>query len=380
MAWLTVRSRCGRSQRGPYRPSLVIRAKPQWLLRRFTGTVSRRLALLALVTLTLVACGSPRDAARSSTPPGPTPVPWIRDVPISLALPTPTPTVIPPGTALCGVADVLPVFNGIGASSGGQLAALILLGNRSDKACLLTGIPVIKLYDQAGRVLSISQSPQTGLPSAPVLLLPHTTDVKAGVPEAGVGYVEMDWATHDGAGNPCLPPPVSGTSVSSTLPAGGLVRVAVTPDPLGRWNVIAPCYGQLLVSAFQPWLTPEPSPMPAPFGALSVHINAPNPASAGKPYAYSVTLSNTGKAPFSFPADCPAYGEWGGNATSGMAKEFHVLNCSGVGALQPGAAVTFAMQVSIAAGTPPGAYGLWWSFEPSTDPALQPVRATITVR
>ena len=215
--------------------------------------------------------------------------------------------------------------------------------------------------------------------SGTVLIQPGTGDLQAHIQRSGVGYVEIDWETHDGAGNPCIPSPPQGTAIGVALPAGGgALRVAVS-DPMSRWSTIAPCYGGLSVSPFQSWPAPEPSPTPNPLSSLAVHIDAPSSVAAGSVLHYSVGLENVGQAPIVFPTGCPVYGEWAANSSTAFAKDFYVLNCGPVAAIQPGQSVRFAMEISVPRSTAAGQYTLVCTFVGTLDLTMPAGRVVLSV-
>lgn len=316
--------------------------------------------------MALLTCGCAalaRQTAGSS--PGhvsqPTPLPWTSDTPGSMLLPTPTPTPIPAGTPSCRASDLVAVFGGIAAATGGQLDASILFGNRSGVACVIRSLPQVQLFDEAGHEIPIEAATAQGVRSDAVLIQPGTGDIQAHVERAGVAYIEMEWATHDGAGNPCVPTPPQATAIAVVLPAGGgSLRVAVS-DAVSRLNVIAPCYSRLSVTPFQAWPAPEPSPTPSPLSLLAIHIDAPPSVVAGSVLDYTVRLDNVGKDPVVFSTTCPIYIEWAANSSGAFAKDLHVLNCAPVGNIAPGASVAFAMEISVP-GTAAGEYTLVWRF------------------
>ena len=343
----------------------------------------RRAAGLFLVALAASACGAvPRQAVGSSAnaSSAPTPVPWISATPASLLLPTPTPTIPPAGTPACRSADLTVVFGGIGALTGGQLAATVLFGNRTARACVLQGLPTVHLFDGSGRRLQISNTPALGMPSSPVLVLPGTADVQAHVARSGVGYVEMDWATHDGAGNACIPTPPQATQIAVVLPGGDATTRVATSDSMSFWPSIAPCYSRLSVSAFQAFDVPEASPSANPLSYLAVRLDAPSSVAAGSALDYTVTLSNGSSQPFHFPSECPSYIEWGADSTSAFGKEVHILNCAPVPVIEPAQSVRFAMEIQVAAGTDPGKYALRWQFVPPIDLSNSIAGVDVTVR
>jgi hypothetical protein len=333
----------------------------------------------AILALTLCACtAGARVTAGSRGDPGDL-VPWISATPATMLLPTPSPTPIPAGTHTCQAADLQAVFGGIGALTGGQLSASILFGNRSNSACVLQGVPAVQLIDSGGHQIPLTTRPAEGLPPAgPVLVQPGTADVQPYVSRAGIAYVGIEWQTHDGAGLACLPTPREATAVVVSFTGGGSSpRVAVS-DAMARWSSIAPCYGQVAVSAFQSWPSPVASSA-NPLDSLTIRIDAPTSVTPGSVLRYSVTLQNTGSQPVVFPADCPVYLEWASDATRAFAKEPHILNCRPAGSIAPGQSVRFAMQIPVPAGTQPGPYDLRWQFVGMPGPELRQGKAIVTV-
>ena len=322
----------------------------------------RVVPLVALAVL-LAGCAATSSLRDKSAAAQPTPIPWISATPASMLLPTPTPTQIPANTRACRAADLNPVFGGIGALTGGQLSAGILYGNRTATACVLQGLVGVKLFDGRGRQIPLTTAPADGMPSDPILVQPGTADVRAGTPMAGVAYTELHWDTHDGAGNPCVPAPPQGTAVAVTVPGDqASLRVVVSPDPLDRFSAIVPCYSRIAVSAFQAWPSPDVVPTPDPYAALAISLDVPATIRAGSLLRYTVSLRNPNTDPIYFPDPCPVYGEWAGNSSTGFAKDFYLLNCRPVKAVQPGQTVRFTMQMAVPAGTEAGTYTLAWNF------------------
>src|SRR6266576_4168315 len=341
-----------------------------------------RVRSLALVVLAFALCGcaAGSQVAASLKHDSPDPVPWISATPTTMLLPTPSPMVIPAGTRPCQAADLQAVFGGIGALTGGQLSASILFANRSGSACILQGVPGVQLFDSGGHQIPLTTRPAEGLPPAgPVLVQPGSADVQAFIPRAGIAYVGIDWQTHDGAGFACAPTPREATAVAVSFPAvGSSPRLAIS-DVMARWSTIAPCYGQVAVSAFQQWPSPEATPTPNPLGSLAIRIDAPSSVTAGSVLGYTVTLQNTGSQQFAFPTDCPVYLEWASDSTRGVAKEPHILNCRLAGTIAPGRSARFAMQIPVPSGTQPGPYELRWQFVGSAD-LMGQGKATVTVK
>ena len=148
---------------------------------------------------------------------------------------------------------------------------------------------------------------------------------------------------------------------------------------MSMWSTIAPCYGRLSVSPFQSWPAPEASPTPNPLSSLAVHIEAPSSVAPGSVLRYAVSLENVGQAPIIFPADCPIYGEWAANSSAAFAKDFYVLNCGPVPAVQPGQSVRFAMEISVPRGTATGQYTLVWTFVRTLDLTMPVGRVALSV-
>jgi hypothetical protein len=108
--------------------------------------------------------------------------------------------------------------------------------------------------------------------------------------------------------------------------------------------------------------------------SLAIELNVPPSVAAGTTLHYTVRLRNAGIEPVAFPAECPVYGEW----VPGFAKDFYVLNCGPVRAIQPGQTEKFAMELSVPRTTTPGGYMLYWNFTFGVD-LRPPGKAAITV-
>src|SRR5260370_15981467 len=117
---------------------------------------ARSLAL-AVLAVALCSCTATSHFAADTAKGNPSdPVPWISATPSSMLLPTPSPTVIPDGTHPCQAADLRPVFGGISALTGGQLAASILFGHRSASASLPQALSPAPLLPTAGHQLPLT--------------------------------------------------------------------------------------------------------------------------------------------------------------------------------------------------------------------------------
>src|SRR2546422_2348262 len=155
-----------------------------------------RALVLAVLAVALCGCAAGSQLATGTKHDAAEPVPWISATPTTMLLPTPSPTVIPAGTRPCQAADLQAVFGGIGALTGGQLAASILFGNRSPSVCVLQGVPAVQLFDSGGHQIPLTTRPAEGVPPPqPALVQPRTADVQAYIPRARVAYVGIEWQT-----------------------------------------------------------------------------------------------------------------------------------------------------------------------------------------
>jgi hypothetical protein len=111
---------------------------------------------------------------------------------------------------------------------------------------------------------------------------------------------------------------------------------------------------------------PHPLPTPEATYPLSVTIHAPATATAGKELDYTVTLTNTSKTSYRFPA-CPAYNE-AVAAPGTKAAARYVLNCSSAGDVAPGASVTFEMVLKDWFASRNGEASLFWGIEGTDAP------------
>jgi hypothetical protein len=315
-------------------------------------------------------CGAVTRAGVVSQP---TPVPWIATKPVSMLLPTPSSTPIPPGTLACRAGDLEAVFTGSGAATGGQLVGSIVFGNRTGVPCVLEGVPGIQLFDAHGRQIPLAVSGTTDPPSHAVLIQPNTAEIQAQPDRTGRAWVMIMWPTHDPATGTCSPAPPQGTILGFQLPGNaGSLRVPIV-DPRNGVTVAA-CGGSLSVTPFQATAAPETPPPLDPVHSLEIELDVPHSVAAGTTLHYTVRLRNAGVQPVAFPVECPVYGEW----VPGFAKDFFVLNCGPVRAIQPGQIVTFAMELTVPRTTISGGYTLYWNFAFGVDPGA-PGKVAVTV-
>jgi hypothetical protein len=240
-------------------------------------------------------------------------------------------------------------------------------------SCVLEGVPGIQLFDAHGRQIPLAVSGTTDPPSRAVLVQPNTANIEAQPNRAGQAWLMISWPTHDPAMGTCTPAPPQGTVLGFQLPGGaGSLRVPIV-DPRNDVTVAA-CGGYLSVTPFQATAPPDTTPPPDPVHSLGIELDVPHSVAAGTTLRYTVSLRNAGVHPVAFPAECPVYGEW----VPGFAKEFYVLNCGTVRAIQPGQTEKFAMELAVPRTTTPGGYVLYWNFAFGVDLG-PPGKAAVTV-
>ena len=152
----------------------------------------------------------------------------------------------------------------------------------------------------------------------------------------------MEPSPNPGAGQTSPPP----TAMELRLPSGDAVRLRPGAHPI--------CYGKpptshFEVGTFRPYLPPAKQsttiPMKASLDSQLYDVVR------GSTLRYRVTMRNTSRRPYRF-VQCPVYVEELGTAKAllagrDIAKEIHFLNCGSVGAIAPGASVTFAMEIRV---------------------------------
>ena len=328
-----------------------------------------RTATMLCAAVLLAACAATHQLAGGSTLP--TPIPWLPLEAGPPVFPTPPPVVIPFGTPSCHAGDVVISYRGTVGIGGGVVGTGIWLGNRTAGACLLSGLPAIRVLNARGQQIAITSEPITRLPATAVLLAAHTEDVASSNGEPGTAALSLEWQTFDESTQSCpnQAPPASaivvrlpGDSTELTVPVGKDVR------PL------APCNSRIQVSPFQGF---APAPPPVPHRLVAT-ISAPAQVRAGERLGYTVTLRNISSEPVRFGAVCPSYFESGGMGHQLLAKEGYALNCHAVGAIPPGGTVTFGMELAVLPSAAPGDNTFGWELAPDFD-ADTAARASIRV-
>jgi hypothetical protein len=85
-----------------------------------------------------------------------------------------------------------------------------------------------------------------------------------------------------------------------------------------------------------------------PYSALTASLDLP-PQASGESFGYTLTLTNTGKAPFSF-SNCPTFTELAGIGDA-LTEQSYTLDCSGGGPLLPGKSRSYEMRIGVPQGT-----------------------------
>ncbi len=344
-----------------------------------SGVWRGRFAVVGLIVCAVVAssCGGAPTARHT----GSMAIPWIDVTPAPPRLPTPSPIpVVPAGTPNCRAQDLRAVFLGGNALTGGQLIASFAFGNRSAAPCVLQGVPGLQLLDAAHNVIPGTNGSDGRVPVQPILLAPNLGTTE-GQMVPGQAWFEIYWRVHDGAGS-CANPSPSATAARIQLPAGGGEVMVPLASP--RLGAIKPCGGEVGISPFQP-VTPPPPPYSPPPHQWMPEARLPASVKAGEPLRYEVTLRNVTAEPVRFGETCPTYREDlfpdealtpippppgkydkpepATPAKAPLGKHRYVLNCRPVGAIAPGAGVTFAMVLDVPTSAEPGRYLLLWALD-----------------
>jgi hypothetical protein len=122
------------------------------------------------------------------------------------------------------------------------------------------------------------------------------------------------------------------------------------------------CGGALGLTEYQPF---ELQPTPAQL-SLAASLSVPTSVRASDILRYTVTLRNTSSEPLPFGPSCPAFVQVlvfpSGSSATGKdgVKDVYLLNCAPVASIAAGAAVSFAMQLSVPVTAQPGPATLKW--------------------
>jgi hypothetical protein len=288
-----------------------------------------------------------------------TPIPWISATPTPYIPATPSPAALPPGTPACKASQLVAVFGGSGALTGGQLMGTIDIGNRGPAACFLEGFAVIRLFDSNSAPIPVQILTWTEPKPARVLVQPETINLSSYSQIPGSASVSFIWPTHDGTGT-CSPAAREGTLIRVDLPSGAGTLVVPVRDPRNQVT-IASCGGRLSIGPFES-VQPSVPATPAPT-RLAISLDVPHSVAAGQILRYTVRLRNISSEPFLFDTGCPGYIQSAidQGQTRAFAKELYLLNCASITEIEPQAAAVFAMQLNIPTSVEPATYLVYWN-------------------
>jgi len=227
----------------------------------------------------------------------------------------------------------------------GSLAGGVRFRNIGHAACSLTGR--LRIRAELGRLVSRAMAPITSANAG--LIMPRRGIARAIPPGREVG-VNLWWS------NWCPQGSSPGALVFALPHGGGTLRARQTGGP----RCDAPTQPSSIgVSPFTPVGRQPAAATHLPFGAS---MPGTAHAKAGSTLRFVVTLRLTAKEPYGF-ARCPAVWE---RLDPDAKAELHVLNCGGLGTLQPGERVRFAMEIRIPRDSYVGNHGLFWELGPLT--------------
>ena len=138
------------------------------------------------------------------------------------------------------------------------------------------------------------------------------------------------------------------------VPSGSItyrpVAAALSDVPIATRGSGVPTFLSSCSDAiFTPKETTDPEDAgTGPYSMLRARIDLPSDLRAGGTVTYTLAVTNTGEDAFKFAA-CPTYTE-GVNVEGQVATASYTLNCGGV-SIQPGATISFDMQIDLPAGT-----------------------------
>jgi hypothetical protein len=315
-------------------------------------------AVLALSVLVLITGCVNNPVATPSPAPSAQVIPWTPLTP-NLTPPSPTqgPAPLPPGTPACQATDLAGVALGQNGAGGHIYVSFRFVG-ANGAACFLDGTPSIGLIDSNGHTIVFRQrapfgaTPQPG----PALIEPGPAPTPGLGLKVGQADLTIEWVTQPEA-CPAGAQPVVPAKALIAIPAGGILTVAVPPEPAAYL-----CSG-LGVGAFEgPYVPIQPSP-PPPLPAISMQVPSTGRVGVGLPYL--VTLTNDHPQTLDLIALCPTYEEeLIADPTKGTpplgGKHIYMLNCGPPGSIPAGASVTFQMVFLVPADAAPGKYTLFF--------------------
>jgi hypothetical protein len=244
--------------------------------------------------------------------------------------------------------------------AGGHIFVSFRFAGANRGPCFLDGTPAIGLMDSSGHALAFRQLPPFGASTTqpgPALIEPGPAPAAGLGLKVGQADLTIDWVTQPEACPPGFPPVVPAKALVG-IPAGGILTIAVPPEPAAYL-----CSG-LGVGGFEgPDIPIQPSP-PPPLPAISMQV--PSTGRVGVALPYLVTLTNDHPQALNLIALCPTYEEEliaedptkGGAPLGG--KHLYALNCGPAGSIPAGQAVTFQIVFLVPVDAAPGKYTLFF--------------------
>jgi hypothetical protein len=310
------------------------------------------------LALLLSACADQPGAGAKSTV-GPAVVRWIDTQPSGphQGLATPVAGSV---SRPCQRQDLQATYGGATGPVGGTMTANIDLINvsqdRSD--CLIQGIPKVQVFARQGQI-DLTQTPTARPPFVPVVLNPAVSTPSPLSEKAGA-RLQLEWRVADSANGKCSTG-LGYATVAQVLLAGPEEAVQVDNFVEKGGLAVSFCPPYLGVGAFHAVSSSSGSVSPRYWNAT---IDVPPTAAVGRALQYTVTLRNVYYRALEFRAGCPEYIEvLAGSDSWTTGKEFFLLNCGGIGAIAPGASVTFAMVIQIPPTAPAGNYSVIWELD-----------------
>lgn len=303
-----------------------------------------RVTVLAACTVIAAACGHTTGTA--GQPHAQAVVPWL-DSPATTATTT-SPTLPPAKAPLCQAGQLQGSAGRAGAATG-NIGQDIDLTNTSDTTCQLSGWPTaVAGVRPNGTHVVLGAHHGTFFGD----LLP--IDVRPGQQ----GQVILGTSDGCGALNGPSQAVIQANQANNTyasvilgMPGGGTVSVQGV-------NTMLACGLDVSEFGSRPPAGPEaPLPTPGSMQSLSARLVLPGPVAPGHTYDYEVVLTNPNSATVKL-GPCPAYTEYLNGQTA-----TYLLNCDAQPSIPGGAAVTFAMEVSVPSGLPAGAAKLAWTMD-----------------
>jgi hypothetical protein len=228
--------------------------------------------------------------------------------------------------------------------------------DRSD--CLIQGIPKVEVSARQGQI-DLTQTPTASPPFVPVVLNPAIRTPSPLSEKAGA-RLQFEWRVADSANGKCSAG-LGYATVAQLLLAGPEEAVQVDNFVEKGGLAVSFCPPYLGVGAFYAVINTAGSVSPRYWNAT---IDVPPTAVVGTAFKYEVTLRNVYYRALEFRNGCPEYTEvLAGPDSWTTGKEFFLLNCGGIGAIAPGASVTFAMVIQIPPNAPAGNYAVIWELD-----------------